>query len=154
MQAYGVDYQETFAMVAKMNTIHILLSFPTNFGWSLQQLDVKNGFLHDDLKEVYMQTPLHFNGDFKRNNVCKLKKPFSSLKQSPKAWFGRFAKAMNDMELQQSQGDHTLFVKCSHMGKLIIAIVYIDDITMTRDDSKEIERLKKKLAKEIEIKDF
>ncbi|KAL6343069.1 hypothetical protein AAG906_017881 [Vitis piasezkii] len=81
-----------------------------------QQLDVKNGFLHDDLKEVYMQTPPHFNGDFKRNNVCKLKNPFSSLKQSPKAWFGRFAKAMNDMELQQSQGDHTLFVKCSHMG--------------------------------------
>ncbi|RVW75443.1 Retrovirus-related Pol polyprotein from transposon RE1 [Vitis vinifera] len=47
-QTYGVDYQETFAPVAKMNTIHILLSLVANFGWSLQQLDVKNAFLHGD----------------------------------------------------------------------------------------------------------
>ena len=51
-QTYGVDYQETFAPVAKMNTIHILLSLVANFGWSLQQLDVKNAFLHGDLEKV------------------------------------------------------------------------------------------------------
>ena len=101
-----------------------------------------------------MVTLSGFNGDSKRDNECRLRKASCGLKQTPQAWFGRFAKAMNDMELQQSQGDHTVFVKCSHMGKLIIAIVYIDDITVTRDDSKEIERLKKKLAKEIKIKDF
>ena len=49
-QTYGVDYQETFTSIAKMNTIGILLSLATNFGWSLQQLDVKNAFLHGDLE--------------------------------------------------------------------------------------------------------
>lgn len=51
-QTYGVDYQETFAPVAKMNTIHILLSLVANFVWSLQQLDVKNAFLHGELEKV------------------------------------------------------------------------------------------------------
>ena len=45
-QTYGVDYQETFASVAKMNTVRILLSLAVNFYWGLQQYDVKNAFLH------------------------------------------------------------------------------------------------------------
>ena len=57
-QTYGVDYQETFAPVAKMNTVRILLSLAAIFGWSLQQFDVKNAFLHGDLsEEIYMSPP-------------------------------------------------------------------------------------------------
>lgn len=60
-QSYGIDYQETFAMVAKLNTIRVLLSLATNLDWLLHQLDVKNAFLHDDLiEEVYMDIPLSF----------------------------------------------------------------------------------------------
>ena len=50
-QTYGVDYLETFGLVAKMNTIRILLSLAANFSWKLQQFDVKNAFLHGDLEE-------------------------------------------------------------------------------------------------------
>ena len=78
-----------------------------------------------------MKTLLGFNEDFKRNNVCKLRKALYGLKQSLRAWLGRFAKAMNDMEFRQSQGDHTLFIKLSHMGKLTIIMVYINDIIVT-----------------------
>ena len=50
------DHQETFVPVAKMNIVRVLLSLATNFGWSLQQFDVKNVFLHGDLEEeVYME---------------------------------------------------------------------------------------------------
>ena len=113
--------------IAKMNVIHILLSLATNFDWSLQQLDVKNAFLHGDLEEVYMETPSGLNGDFKGNDICRLRKALYGCKQSPWAWFRRFAKAMNDMKFWQSQGNHTLFIKHSHMGKLIAIIVYVDD---------------------------
>ena len=61
-QTYGIDYQETFAPVAKRNTIRIILSLATNLNWSLQQFDVKNAFLHGTLEEeVYMDTPPRFS---------------------------------------------------------------------------------------------
>jgi hypothetical protein len=52
-QTYGIDYEETCAPVAKMNSIRILLSIATNLNWPLHQFDVKNAFLHGDLEEVY-----------------------------------------------------------------------------------------------------
>lgn len=60
-QTYGIDYQETFALVAKMNSIRVLLSYAANLGWPLQQLDVKNAFLHGDIKEVYMDVSPGFS---------------------------------------------------------------------------------------------
>ncbi|XP_058008894.1 uncharacterized mitochondrial protein AtMg00810-like [Hevea brasiliensis] len=74
-QMYGVDYQETFALVAKMNTIRILLSCAVNLEWDLQQFDVKNTFLHGDLEEeVYMKIPLGFENGKTKGKVYRLKK--------------------------------------------------------------------------------
>ena len=57
-QTYGIDYKETFAPIAKMNSIRILISLAANQDWPLHQLDVKNAFLHGDLEEeVYMELP-------------------------------------------------------------------------------------------------
>jgi hypothetical protein len=57
-QTYGVDYDETFAPVTKMNTIRTLISIASNCNWMLLQMDVKNAFLHGDLQEeVYMEIP-------------------------------------------------------------------------------------------------
>ncbi|CAL2250997.1 unnamed protein product [Prunus armeniaca] len=57
-QTYGVDYTETFALVAKLNTVRVLLSLAANHDWPLLQFDVKNAFLHGDLKEeIYMDPP-------------------------------------------------------------------------------------------------
>ena len=90
-QTYGVDYQETFAPVTKMNTIRILLSLVVNFDWELQQYDVKNAFLHGELKEeIYMSVPPRINGS-DGNKVFRLKKALYGLKQSSHAWFGRFS---------------------------------------------------------------
>jgi hypothetical protein len=131
-QTYGIDYEETFAPVAKMNTVRILLSLAACFGWELQQFDVKNAFLHGDLEEeVYMETPPGFGLTSETNKVCRLKKALYGLKQSPRAWFGRFTKAMVCLGYKQSQGDHTLFFKHSQGGKLTVLLVYVDDIIVT-----------------------
>ena len=83
-QTYGIDYFETFALVVKMNAMRILLSLAINRGWSMQQYDVKNAFLHGNLdEEIYMEVPPGFMS--KINKVSKLKKALYGLEQSPRA---------------------------------------------------------------------
>ncbi|KAL6214625.1 hypothetical protein ACLB2K_014057 [Fragaria x ananassa] len=107
-QKYGVDYDETFAPVAKINTIRVLLSLAANLDWPLQQFDVKNAFLHGDLhEEVYMDLPPEYGTSTGEQVVCKLKKSLYGLKQSPRAWFGRFSKFMKRIGYRQSNSYHT-----------------------------------------------
>ncbi|CAL9016991.1 unnamed protein product [Prunus brigantina] len=111
-QTYGVDYLETFAPVAKLNTVRVLLSLAANRDWPLLQFDVKNAFLHGDLKEeIYMDLPPGIPVTSKDGVVCKLRKSLYGLKQSPRAWFGRFASSMKKFGYVQSNSDHTLFLK-------------------------------------------
>ena len=112
-QTYGIDYIDTFAHVAKINTIRVLLSLTTNLDWSLQQFDVKNTFLHGELsEEVYMYLPPGcMIPEVHCRKVCKLKKSLYGLKQSLRAWFGGFTKSMRSFGYHQSNSDHTLFLK-------------------------------------------
>ncbi|CAJ2663478.1 unnamed protein product [Trifolium pratense] len=152
-QTYGIDYSETFAPVAKMNTVRVILSLAANYNWNLQQFDVKNAFLHGELEEeIYMDVPPGYREDIAANTVCKLKKALYGLKQSPRAWFGRFTKVMVGLGFKQSQGDHTLFVKHSKSGGVTVLLVYVDDIIVTGDNEEEQQMLSQHLAKEFEIK--
>jgi len=72
--------------------------------------------------------------------VCKLQRALYGLKQSPHAWFGRFSSAMRKYGFQQSNSDHTLFLK-HRLGKVTTLIVYVDDMIVTGDDVEEISRL-------------
>ncbi|CAJ2659174.1 unnamed protein product [Trifolium pratense] len=150
-QSYGVDYQETFAPVAKLNTVRILLSVAANQDWPLLQFDVKNAFLHGEiLEEIYMDTPpgmVDSNG----SKVCKLKKALYGLKQSPRAWFGRFTKSMKTFGYKASNSDHTLFLKKGE-GKITALIIYVDDMIVTGNDQDEIASLQKYLTSEFEMK--
>ena len=154
-QTYGIDYQETFDPVAKINSIRVLLSLAKNSNWLLHQLDVKNAFLNGDLEEEVFMSPLPgFEESFGVGKVCKLKKSLYGLKQSPRAWFEHFGKVIKHYGYTQSQADQTMFYKHSNEGKVAILIVYIDDIVLTGDDCNELEKLKGKLAEEFETKDL
>nr|GEX45792.1 putative ribonuclease H-like domain-containing protein [Tanacetum cinerariifolium] len=135
---YGIDYCETFSPVAKINTIRVLCSVAANKGWPLDQFDVKNAFLHRELKEEV---------------VCLLKKSIYGLKQSPRTWFGKFTLPMKNHGFKQSNSDRTLFVKQG--GNLITCpIIYVDDMIVTGDEKEEITKLKKYLFTEFKMKDL
>lgn len=152
-QTYGIDYSESFALVAKLNTVRILLSSAANLDWPLHQLDVKNAFLNGDLeKEVYMNILPGFENKF-GSSVCKLTKSLYGLKQSPRAWFKKFTWSMKKQGYIQGQADHTLFTKFSHNGKVVVPIVYVDDIVLN-GDAAEMARVKEKLTVDFEIKDL
>ncbi|KAE8723356.1 MORC family CW-type zinc finger protein 3 isoform 2 [Hibiscus syriacus] len=153
-QTYGLDYEETFAPVAKLNTVRVLLSLAVNLDWTLRQFDVKNAFLNGELEEeVFMEVPPGFDELKKDGRVCKLKKSIYGLKQSPRAWFERFTRAVKQHGYTQAQSDHTMFYKHNN-GKIAILIVYVDDIVMTGDDTIELESLKNFLSNQFEVEDL
>ena len=152
-QTYGIDYQETFAPVAKLNTVRILISLAVNLDWPLNQYDIKNAFLHGDLKEeIYMDCPPGYEGMSNSSKVCKLQKALYGLKQSPRAWFGRFSQVMKILGYHQCNGEHTLFFKRTPCELITILIVYVDDIIITGNNLEEIKELEKHLDKNFKVK--
>jgi hypothetical protein len=117
-------------------------------------LDIKNAFLHGDLhEEVYMEIPPGFATAQTKEKVLRLKKSLYGLKQSPRAWFDRFRRAMCGIGYKQCNGDHTLFYH--HSGnRITILAVYVDYIIITGNDTLEIAQLKENLSKEFEVKDL
>ena len=85
--------------------------------------------------------------------VCKLKNSLYGLKQSPRAWFGRFTKLMRAFGYHQSNLDHTLFLKKQH-GKITTLIVYVDDMVVTGNNPEERKALQNYLSREFEMKDL
>ena len=85
--------------------------------------------------------------------MCRLKKSLYGLKQSPRAWFGRFTKSMRAFGYRQSNSDHTLFLK-KQRGKIIALIVYVDDMVVTGNDSEEKKAVQNYLSRELEMKDL
>ncbi|GKC54886.1 retrovirus-related pol polyprotein from transposon TNT 1-94, partial [Tanacetum coccineum] len=89
-QQEGIDYDETYALVARLESIRILLAYACALDFNLFQMDVKSAFLNDFINEVvYMAQPLGSIDFEKPDHVYKLKKAFYSLKQAPKAWYDR-----------------------------------------------------------------
>ena len=154
-QTYGIYYTDTFAPVAKINIVRVLLSLAANLDWSLQHFDVKNVFLHGEFsEEVYIDLPLGcMIPDVHCRKVCKLKKLLYGLKQSLRAWFGRFTKSIRSFGYHQSNSNHTLFLKKQH-GKITTLIVYVDDMVVTGNDPDEREALQSYLSSEFKMKDL
>jgi hypothetical protein len=91
-QNEGIDYEETFAPVARLEVITILLAFSVAKGFKLHQMDVKSAFLNGLLEEeVYVRQPPGFESEKYPHRVYKLRKALYGLKQAPRAWYGRLS---------------------------------------------------------------
>jgi hypothetical protein len=127
-QRYGIDYEDTFSPVVKVETIRIVLSIVVSRGWSLWQLDVQNAFLHGDLEEeVYMQQQPGYENKSFPNYVCRLDKALYGLKQALRAWFAKLSKRLYDLGFKRSKEDTSLFYYHKNHVSMFI-LVYVDDI--------------------------
>jgi len=128
-----MDYLDTFAPVAKLNTVRFILSIVVMKNWPLKQLDVNNAFLHGDLNEViYMQLPLGMKVKGE-NQVCLLNKSLYGLKNASRQWYAKLCSFLLMHDFKQTSVDHSLFVKHVH-NKITILPVYVDDIILTGND--------------------
>ena len=85
-QVGGVDYEETFAPLARYTSIRSIISIAAEMGWKIHQMDVKTAFLNGFIQEeVYIEQPQGFKVHGKESHVCRLKKALYGLKQAPRA---------------------------------------------------------------------
>ena len=120
-QLERVDFDKTFAHVARMESIRVLLALACHLKFKLYQMDVKTAFLNGFLKEdVYVAQPKGFIDAHFPNHVLYLKKKLYGLKQAPKAWYDRLTQYLVSHGFTRGQADQTLFIKKEN-GKLIVA---------------------------------
>ncbi|GJZ26433.1 retrovirus-related pol polyprotein from transposon TNT 1-94 [Tanacetum coccineum] len=127
-QQEGIDFDETYAPVARLESIRILLAYACAHDFKLFQMDVKSAFLNGFInEEVYVAQPPGFVDFEKPNHVFKLKKALYGLKQAPKAWYDRLKAFLLDHSYTMGLVDNTLFTKKKD-SHIIIVQIYVDDI--------------------------
>uniref|UniRef100_A0A2N9G595 Integrase catalytic domain-containing protein n=1 Tax=Fagus sylvatica TaxID=28930 RepID=A0A2N9G595_FAGSY len=153
-QQQGVDYAETFSPVIKPPTVRLILSLAVSHNWPLQQLDVKNAFLHGTLKEeVYMAQPQGYVDSSHPHYVCKLHKSIYGLKQAPRAWFESFTTQLLHLGFIASTADSSLFIY-HHHTVIAYLLLYVDDIVLTSNSTSFLDGLILQLRKVFDIKDL
>ena len=92
-QVEGIEFEETFSPVARMETIRLLLAYDCSNNIKVYQMDVKSAFLNGELEEkVYIEQPEGFQLSENTDYVCNLKKALCGLKHDPRAWYSRLDK--------------------------------------------------------------
>ncbi|GJZ28488.1 retrovirus-related pol polyprotein from transposon TNT 1-94 [Tanacetum coccineum] len=129
-----IDYDETFAPVARVEAIRIFLAFATYINFTVYQMDVKSAFLNEKLKEkVYVKQPLGFESSEFPNHVCKLDKALLGLKQAPKAWYETLSAFLTKHKFVRGKIDNTLFIKQTVRGISINQEKYVKDMLNKND---------------------
>ncbi|GJU72357.1 retrovirus-related pol polyprotein from transposon TNT 1-94 [Tanacetum coccineum] len=127
-QEEGIDFEESFAPVARLDAIRIFLAYVAHMNMIVYQMDVKTTFLNGILREeVYVSQPDGFVDQDNPNHVYKLKKALYGLKQAPRAWYDLLSKFLLSQEFSKGTVDPTLFIR--RQGKDILLVqIYVDDI--------------------------
>jgi hypothetical protein len=149
-----VDYDETFSPVVKPATVRPVLSIVVSRDWPIQQLDVKNAFLHGTLTEtVYCSQPTGFADPAHPNLVCRLKKSLYGMKQVPRAWYSRFASFLLSQGFAEAKSDTSLFVFRRGSDKVYL-LLYVDDIILTASSTELLRWTISALQREFVMKDL
>ncbi|GJW56501.1 putative ribonuclease H-like domain-containing protein [Tanacetum coccineum] len=127
-QEEGIDYDEVFAPVARIEAIRLFLAYASFKDFVVYQMDVKSAFLYGKIKEeVYVCQPPGFEDPDFPDRVYKVEKALYGLHQAPRAWYETLSTYLLDNEFQRGKIDKTLFIK-RYKGDILLVQVYVDDI--------------------------
>ena len=145
-QEEGIDYEEVFAPVARIEAIRLFLAYASFMGFMVYQMDVKSAFLYGTIdEEVYVSQPPGFIDPEHPDKVYKVVKALYGLHQAPRAWYETLAKYLLKNGFHRGKIDQTLFIK-KNKGDILLVQVYVDDIifgSTKKQMCKEFEKLMK-----------
>ena len=146
-QVHGLHYDETFAPVAMLRSIRIVLAIAAFHNYEVWQMDVKTAFLNGFLEEeVYMIQPEGYIDIHNPKKVCKLKRSIYGLKQASRNWNHRFDHAIKQNGFTRSVEEPCLYMKFSG-SNVVYLVLYVDDILLTGNDIPMLSSVKEWLAK-------
>ncbi|GJQ96931.1 retrovirus-related pol polyprotein from transposon TNT 1-94 [Tanacetum coccineum] len=127
-QEEGIDYEEVFAHVERIEAIRLFLAYASFMGFLVYQMDVKSAFLYGTIKEkVYVTQPPGFKDPDHPDKVYKVVKALYGLHQAPRAWYETLANYLLGNGFKRGKIDQTLFIK-KQKGDILLVQVYVDDI--------------------------
>jgi hypothetical protein len=149
----GIDYEETFAPVARYTSIRTINALAASMGWKLHQMDVKTAFLNDEIEEeVYIEQPEGFVIHDEKTYVCRLKKALYGLKQAPRAWYEKIDGFLMSLGFGKGVVDPNLYYHIVG-DECLILVLYVDDLFLTGSERLIVE-CKRALTSEFEMKDL
>nr|GFB63461.1 putative ribonuclease H-like domain-containing protein [Tanacetum cinerariifolium] len=126
-QEDGIDYDEVFVPVARIEAIRLFLAYASFMGFMVYKMDVKSAFLYGTIEEeVYVFQPLGFEDPDYPDKVYKVVKALYGLHQASKAWYETLSNYLLDNGFQRGKIDQTLFIK-KQKGDIFLVQVYVDD---------------------------
>jgi hypothetical protein len=150
-QVEGLDFGETFAPVARLEAIRILLAFATSKGFKIYQMDVKSAFLNGVIQEeVYVRQPPGFESLKYPNRVYKLSKALYELKQAPQAWYARLKTFLLEHGYVMGSVDKTLFT-LNHGTDFLLVQIYVDDIIFGGSSHSLVSRFQEIMESEFQM---
>lgn len=153
LQKSGIDYQETYAPVAKLTTIRVALAVALQRGMVIHQMDVQTAFLHGELQEtIYMAIPEGVEAD--AETVCLLKKSLYGLKQAPKCWNEKLNQVLLKLGFKRSKHDYCVYTRIDERGNDdVYIVIYVDDLLIMGVRAKTVDDIKKKLSQFFKMTD-
>jgi transposase InsO family protein len=151
-QIEGVDYDETFAPVAKLASLRAILAIAAELDLEVHQMDVKSAYLNGELKEdIYMKPPPGF--DVPKGMVLKLVKALYGTKQGRRVWYENIRDTLKSMGYERTKADHAVFTRVRSSALSILAL-YVDNITMACKSLETINQDKERLKEHYEMTDL
>ncbi|GJX45803.1 retrovirus-related pol polyprotein from transposon TNT 1-94 [Tanacetum coccineum] len=150
-QEEGLDFEESFAPVARLEAIRIFLANAASKNMTVYQMDVKTAFLNGELKEeVYVSQPEGFVDPDRPHHVYRLKKALYGLKQAPRAWYDTLSKFLLAQGFSKGVVDPTLFIRKTGKHTLHVQI-YVDDIIFASTDPKDCDRFSNEMSSKFQM---
>ncbi|KAE8239630.1 hypothetical protein A4X06_0g8158, partial [Tilletia controversa] len=151
-QKAGIDYDETFAPVARLTTIRILFALALRHKMKIWSMDVVTAYLNGTITEdIFMMQPPNFDDGSGR--VCKLRRSLYGLKQSGREWFSVVATWLKAQGFWPTQSEPCVFTKRDRYGNAIIIVLYVDDVLIACQNQSTIDSIRDSFSQRFRMTD-
>jgi hypothetical protein len=149
-QKPGIDFNETFAPVARLGSIRLFMAIAVELGLQVHQLDFTSAYLNGEIYDILNEKE---SRKFRGNKVCLIRKALYGLKQSGRQLYKKLDEKLKQQKLKPLNSDPCVYIN-KEDGNIVIVVIYVDDLMVASDNPRKLQRLKSKLSKSFEMKDL